>query len=299
MSIKVMNAVFECRHKELEPVRRMILIALADYACDDGVAWPSQERIAAKSGCSVRTAQRHIQWLENAGYIVRSTIRLGQGKGSKTTYKVIYKTLVADKFAGANLSATNSLEATDRANRGDTPDVSLTTNEPPIDNSNELSLCNSQKNSFSEVGEIKAKPSRAKSKSSLPISVIESAFIAFAKNAEKVGWVKPTKLTDARTKLIRRALGDLDDGINCPLQGWQAALDKAAGIGWMRSSYKLKIEKFCERDFAIQILEGARDDFGTRENTNITTLSKRGHGKPSIVDAAQRVSDRINAQWAG
>ncbi len=39
----------------------LVLLAIADDANDDGLAWPSVARIAQKARCSVRHAQRHLK----------------------------------------------------------------------------------------------------------------------------------------------------------------------------------------------------------------------------------------------
>ena len=93
MSVQVMSAVLDCRDETLEAAKRMVLIAIANYAGDDGRAWPSQERIAADSGIALRTCKRHIKWLEENGFLTRQTKHLGQGNGSRTTYCVLVKRL--------------------------------------------------------------------------------------------------------------------------------------------------------------------------------------------------------------
>ena len=49
---------------------RLVLLALADEADDDGMTWPSQRRIAAKARLNRSTVQEAIRRLEDAGEVV-------------------------------------------------------------------------------------------------------------------------------------------------------------------------------------------------------------------------------------
>ena len=50
-------------YQDLKPVPKLVLMALADAANDQGTCWPSVATIAAKVGVSTRTVQRVIQTL--------------------------------------------------------------------------------------------------------------------------------------------------------------------------------------------------------------------------------------------
>ena len=71
MSLKAISWVMD--EAPVDDARELlILYALADHAHDDGTcAWPSQERIAERARCSVRTVRRHLQNLEERGLIER------------------------------------------------------------------------------------------------------------------------------------------------------------------------------------------------------------------------------------
>lgn len=58
MSIKATNWAWSL---SLPPALKLILMALADEADDDGLCWPSVRRIARKAGVSERTVQRAIK----------------------------------------------------------------------------------------------------------------------------------------------------------------------------------------------------------------------------------------------
>lgn len=82
MSIKLMNAVWS------EPTtsgsKRLILLALADNANDEGCCWPSLETIARKCNLSRRYVIDVIGELERDGLLVK-TIR----PGTSTMYKIL------------------------------------------------------------------------------------------------------------------------------------------------------------------------------------------------------------------
>ena len=70
MSLKAMLWVLE--EAPVDAPYLPILFALADRAGDDGTAaWPSREWLAERARCSVRTVQRHLGALEEAGVIRR------------------------------------------------------------------------------------------------------------------------------------------------------------------------------------------------------------------------------------
>lgn len=51
------------QHSKAEGTRLLVLLAIADNANDDGVAWPSIDTIARKARVSPDTARRHVHWL--------------------------------------------------------------------------------------------------------------------------------------------------------------------------------------------------------------------------------------------
>ncbi|MEW4469023.1 helix-turn-helix domain-containing protein [Parasphingorhabdus sp. JC815] len=66
----------------LSPVEKLSLLALADWANDDGLAWPSIKQIADKTGCSRRTVQAAFSRAEKEGLLTREQVI---GKGCKYT----------------------------------------------------------------------------------------------------------------------------------------------------------------------------------------------------------------------
>lgn len=67
MSFKLVAQVFDIRLGN--PLRKMILIKLADQANDQGYCWPSYETLAWSCEVSRRTVIDHIKWLEDNAFL--------------------------------------------------------------------------------------------------------------------------------------------------------------------------------------------------------------------------------------
>lgn len=85
MSIKAITWVLDdCPASGTE---LLVMIALADYADESGVSWPSIATLARRARCSERTAQRAVRALEADGsQIVRA---IGGGRAS-TRYQITF-----------------------------------------------------------------------------------------------------------------------------------------------------------------------------------------------------------------
>ena len=69
MSIRLMAAVWHgAPYKE---TNLLVLLALADYANDDGYCWPTTRQIAEKARLDPRNVQRHIETYRRDGYLQR------------------------------------------------------------------------------------------------------------------------------------------------------------------------------------------------------------------------------------
>jgi hypothetical protein len=79
MSVRMMAQVWELR---LPDSQKLVLLALADCANDEGHAWPSVATLCRKTTRSERTVQGVLIELENAGHIERQQI---PGKGCNYT----------------------------------------------------------------------------------------------------------------------------------------------------------------------------------------------------------------------
>jgi hypothetical protein len=112
MSIHVISSVLNCRDPQLSSSRRMVLVVLANYASEHGHSWPSQKTIADESGAGERSIRDHLKWLEDNEFISRHTKRLGQGKGSRTTYLIsLQKLRETAGFKPANFAPAESAGA--------------------------------------------------------------------------------------------------------------------------------------------------------------------------------------------
>jgi hypothetical protein len=79
MSIRVMSAAWELPMGAFE---KLVLLALADCANDEGECWPSIATLKRKTGAGERTIQRAIRGLEAMGVVRRSEVF---GKGNRYT----------------------------------------------------------------------------------------------------------------------------------------------------------------------------------------------------------------------
>lgn len=68
MSIKIMSMVWDIDLGN--PIRKLVMLKLADNANDHGVCWPSMSKIADQCNCSVRSVGRHIDDMANEGMIL-------------------------------------------------------------------------------------------------------------------------------------------------------------------------------------------------------------------------------------
>jgi len=77
MSVQAITWAFK---QDITPAGlKFVLVALANYASDDGYCYPSQKTIAKLTGQSERAARGHIATLEAAGFIRREARRKGDG----------------------------------------------------------------------------------------------------------------------------------------------------------------------------------------------------------------------------
>lgn len=74
MSVQLMDLVWKTK---LSPGPKLVALALADHADEQGSCWPSIARIAARSGLNERTVFRHLRLLEKNG-LVKKEHRAGR-----------------------------------------------------------------------------------------------------------------------------------------------------------------------------------------------------------------------------
>ena len=78
MSIKLMSAVWE--RDDLTSTQKLVLLALADWANDEGLCWPSIDRVAVKASLTSRGVQKTIRALEEMQFLRKEEIK---GRGNK------------------------------------------------------------------------------------------------------------------------------------------------------------------------------------------------------------------------
>ena len=90
MSIKVMAEVWES--SSAKGGARLVLLALADFANEEGYCYPSIERLALKSALTGRNVQLILRNLETRGELV---VLLGAGRGNVNAYWVLPPATIA------------------------------------------------------------------------------------------------------------------------------------------------------------------------------------------------------------
>lgn len=96
MSFKLVAQVFDIRLGN--PLRKMVLMKLADQANDEGKCWPSYESIAHACEISRRSVINHIKWLEENKYL---RVEKRYNDEAKKNYTNVYHLTIV---SGANNS---------------------------------------------------------------------------------------------------------------------------------------------------------------------------------------------------
>lgn len=124
MSIKVQSHVWD--NSPAKGGELLILLAIADFADDNGVAWPSVSTLAQKSRLSERQAQRNIRNLVASG-----DLAIDENAGPHGTHR--YRVLrVSSRHPRQNVGVTSSAKRGDiRDKKGVTPTSPKPSGEPP------------------------------------------------------------------------------------------------------------------------------------------------------------------------
>jgi len=80
MSVAISSA---CWSLQLPPGPKFVLMALADFANEDGLCWPAVATLCERTGFSERAVQGHLKALEQAGAVTRQ-----DGRGRSTVYRI-------------------------------------------------------------------------------------------------------------------------------------------------------------------------------------------------------------------
>lgn len=73
---------------------KLVLIALADMADDDGICWPAMKKVAKKSLCSKRTAQRAIGRFEDMQILSKTERPKEQKRNDSNLYQLDFMALI-------------------------------------------------------------------------------------------------------------------------------------------------------------------------------------------------------------
>src|SRR5215469_16877476 len=139
MSIEAMSAAwYHSKHKSGD---LLVLLALCDYANDDGKCWPSETTLARKCRLSIRNVRRCITSLIDSGELTRLTV--GSGRTS-SLYRI-------------NLERLHSRES--REDKLSAPDVGVLSGRTPMSSK---PLLNHQITKKKEIDKEKRKPPIAK-----------------------------------------------------------------------------------------------------------------------------------------
>ena len=104
---------------------KLVALALANYANDKGIAWPSVETLAQKTGLSRRQIQRILPQIEKAGLV-----KISPGGGRKHTHRYQF-TSVGNSD---NLSSFTARNGDNLSKKGDmvSPDPIITKEKKQI-----------------------------------------------------------------------------------------------------------------------------------------------------------------------
>ena len=123
-----------------DPTTKLVLLIICDHYNDSkGYAYPSQDRIAEFSECSLRTVQRHIKSLLENGFIRVQAIPNVANK----------YTIPALKMETTNQVIDEEMDTTNRANGDDMGDVRSLKN--PYSISNKLDIAENTTKSYGDL----------------------------------------------------------------------------------------------------------------------------------------------------
>src|SRR5271166_1557587 len=85
LSIKVASFVWE-KLTQYREEKLLVLLALADFADDDGICWPSIPRVASKARITERGARKIIHSLISSQVV--TLLHPGGGRGNTAQYQI-------------------------------------------------------------------------------------------------------------------------------------------------------------------------------------------------------------------
>lgn len=86
MSIAALNWAWD--QTDLSSSAKLVLVALADRANDDGKCWPGMDKVAERACMSTRQVSRHLTTLEDMGLLSRRRLRRDDGTLGRYVYRL-------------------------------------------------------------------------------------------------------------------------------------------------------------------------------------------------------------------
>lgn len=105
MSIGLLGLVFGI---PLPPGQKLVMLALAHHADEEGLCWPSQAALGVASSLDVRQVRRNVAALSVRGYLTREP---GRGRGVSTRYHLDAERLKADMMSALALRKADIAES--------------------------------------------------------------------------------------------------------------------------------------------------------------------------------------------
>ena len=102
--MSMMLMVQALKAKVGSPLRKLVLVKLADQANDDGECWPSYQSIAEACEMSRRTVISHIEWLEENGFLRRNYRKSKEGLSRSNVFVLTIESGANTAPQGANNS---------------------------------------------------------------------------------------------------------------------------------------------------------------------------------------------------
>lgn len=231
MSIQLINAVFESQ--SLGPTDRLVMLALADHAGEDGTCYPSVARLCQRTGLGERAVQVAIGRLKSGGHL---SAKIGGGRGNSTLYTLHINPAPEtpyEKPRTRNPVSNDINPAYPALNPApDAPEPSITIIEP-------------------KKKEREVNLSRASGE-------VDGCVAHFNAVADRVGWPQVQKITPARKSALIHRMADCGG-----VDAWCEAMDRAAlsplltgqaGRGW-----RADFDWLCKAGNFTKLMEGNYD----------------------------------------
>lgn len=232
-----------------DPSERLVLLALADYAADNGEWSPSMIGIASKAGMTERGARGVIRRLEAGGWIA---VKVGGGRGGRSQYRVLMERGNTERQTGNNkpgmaIPEQRSVKNSENPERDDTkPGTSVPPNrqEPSERREANASLSSGDDDKHDEVRE---------------------ALAMFNAMAAECCWPQVRILSPARRSALSARLRECGG-----IAGWADALAKARASphcnGQNDRGWVANFDFLTRQSSFAKLMEGNYDDRAFRQH---------------------------------